>query len=74
MLLFDVTVPATVPQRSEIPEGLMNYPVYLIYKDEMVFCLFLFVCTYVWNLYKFTFLNQSEPNFAHVAPLVWKRP
>jgi len=24
---FGVTIPATVPQRSEIPEGLMNYPV-----------------------------------------------
>ena len=28
MLPFGVTVPTTVPQRSEIPEGLMNYPVY----------------------------------------------
>jgi hypothetical protein len=28
------------------------------------------VCT----LYKFTFLNQSEPDFAHSSPLVWKRP
>jgi hypothetical protein len=28
MLLFGVTIPATVPQRSEIPEGLMNYPVF----------------------------------------------
>jgi hypothetical protein len=27
MLPFAVTIPATVPQRSEIPEGLMNYPV-----------------------------------------------
>jgi hypothetical protein len=26
MLPFGVTVPVTVPQRSEIPEGLMNYP------------------------------------------------
>ena len=25
MLPFGVTIPATVPQRSEIPEGLMNY-------------------------------------------------
>jgi len=30
------------------------------------------VCLYVWNLYKFTFLNRSAPNFAHVSPLVWK--
>jgi len=29
-------------------------------------------CLYVWN--KFTFLNRYEPNFAHVSPLVWKRP
>jgi hypothetical protein len=29
MLPFSVTIPATVPQRPEIPEGLMNYPVYI---------------------------------------------
>ena len=28
MLPFGVTIPATVPQRSEIPERLMNYPVF----------------------------------------------
>jgi hypothetical protein len=28
MLPFGVIIPATVPHRSEIPEGLMNYPVY----------------------------------------------
>jgi len=28
MLPFGMTIPATVPQRSEIPKGLMNYPVY----------------------------------------------
>jgi len=28
MLPFGVTIRATVPQRSEIPEGLMNDPVY----------------------------------------------
>jgi len=28
MLPFGVTNPATVPQKSKIPEGLMNYPVY----------------------------------------------
>jgi hypothetical protein len=33
-------------------------------------CFFL----YVWNSYKFTFLNRSEPNFARISPLVWKRP
>jgi hypothetical protein len=28
MLPFGVTIPVTVPQGSEIPEGLMNNPVY----------------------------------------------
>jgi hypothetical protein len=28
MLPFGITIPAIVPQRSEIPEGLMNYPVF----------------------------------------------
>ena len=27
MIPFGVTIPDTVPQRSEMPEGLMNYPV-----------------------------------------------
>jgi hypothetical protein len=30
MLPFGVTIPATVPQWSEIPEGLMNYPVLIL--------------------------------------------
>ena len=30
MLPFGVTIPATVPQRSEIPEGLTNYPVFRV--------------------------------------------
>jgi hypothetical protein len=29
MLPFGVTIPATVTQSPEIPEGLMNYPVYV---------------------------------------------
>jgi hypothetical protein len=29
MLPLDVTIPATLPQRSEIPEGLINYPVFV---------------------------------------------
>ena len=30
MLPLGVTIPATVPKRSEIPEGLMNNPVYVV--------------------------------------------
>jgi hypothetical protein len=28
MFPFGVNIPATAPQRPEIPEGLMNYPVF----------------------------------------------
>jgi len=34
MLPFDVTIPATVPQRSEIPERLMNYRVFTVRGGE----------------------------------------
>jgi hypothetical protein len=34
MLPFGVTIPATVPQGSEIPEGLMNNPVYEKYLQK----------------------------------------
>jgi len=34
MLPFGVTIPATVPQSSEIPEGLMNYSVYHVIKKK----------------------------------------
>jgi len=33
----------------------------------------MFVCLFVCTLYKSTFLNRSEPNFAHISPVVWKR-
>jgi hypothetical protein len=33
MLPFGVTIPATVPQRSDIPERLMNYSVYVIFLE-----------------------------------------
>jgi hypothetical protein len=44
MLAFGVTIPATAPQGSEIPEGLMNNPVYRFYAFFVCllvcFCLF----------------------------------
>jgi len=41
MLPFDVTIPATVPQGSEIPEGLMNNPVYVYFNPV---CGILWIC------------------------------
>ena len=38
MLPFGVTIPATVPQSSEIPEGLMNYPVFRLELHNLQFC------------------------------------
>jgi hypothetical protein len=37
MLPFGMTIPATVPQGSEIPEGLMNNPVYRTAKGSISF-------------------------------------
>jgi hypothetical protein len=36
MLPFGVTIPATVPQGSEIPEGLMNNPVLRMFEDKKI--------------------------------------
>jgi hypothetical protein len=36
MLPFGMTIPATVPQGSEILEGLMNNPVYICKKPPTV--------------------------------------
>jgi hypothetical protein len=36
MLPFGVTIPAIVPQGSEIPEGLMNNPVYYGLKINVI--------------------------------------
>ena len=44
--------------------GLLYHLIYI----KMNVCLFV-----LWNLYKFSFLNRSEPNLAHVSLLVWKR-
>ena len=36
MLPFGMTIPATVPQSSEILEGIMNYPVlYAVYNEKL---------------------------------------
>ena len=37
MLPFGVTIPATAPQGSEIPERLMNYPVYCLNVEYSLF-------------------------------------
>jgi hypothetical protein len=36
MLPFGVTIPATVPQGSEIPEGIMNNPVFSETVDKYI--------------------------------------
>jgi hypothetical protein len=38
MLPFGVTISDTVPQSSEIPEGLMNYPVYDYFIKTPICC------------------------------------
>ena len=60
MLPLSVTIPATVPQRSEIPEGLMNYPVLCLYRiNTRKFSL----CKRIWSpkYYCFIFVPPSMP-------------
>jgi len=45
---------------------------YILY-IKLKWFLFDFVCLFVCILHKSTFLNRSEPNFAHVSPLVCRR-
>jgi hypothetical protein len=45
MLPFGVTIPVTAPQRSEIPEGLMNNPVLnnVLYFTKIRLCVIVMV-------------------------------
>jgi len=36
MLPFGVTIPVTVPRGSEIPEGLMNNPVDILFSHKLM--------------------------------------
>jgi hypothetical protein len=47
MLLFGVTIPASVPQRSEIAEGLMNYPVFKEFCNCTYSVILLFFCYFI---------------------------
>jgi hypothetical protein len=38
MLPFGVTILVSVPERLEIPEGLMNYPVFVLHEGNCVIC------------------------------------
>ena len=46
MLPFGVTIPATVPQGSEIPEGLMNNPVYIYVYSTNILPIMIISSTY----------------------------
>ena len=48
MLPFGVTIPATVPQRSEIPEGLMNNPVCVCIYIYVYMCVCVYIYIYIY--------------------------
>jgi len=50
MLHFSVTIPATVPQGLEIPEGLMNNPVLMYVSDFIKIHPVILVMKCVWTL------------------------
>ena len=55
---------------------LLKHPVYIYIYIKIKCFLFVFVCfisIFFCTLYKSTFLNRSQPNFANVSPFVWRR-
>jgi hypothetical protein len=70
MLPFGVTIPTSVPQRSEFPEGLMNYPVFL----DDIFTL-LFIC----YIFKDAVINSDYKEFNQTRVVnyemgrIWKK-
>ena len=59
MLPFGVTIPATVPQRSEIPEGLMNYPV-LLKRKKRETCTLIYLCPLEGKQYNADFIQFND--------------
>jgi len=56
-----VTIPATVPQRSEIAEGLMNYPVYyrtftaVVFQTAVLFLIYSACSSYMFRRFGRTY-------------------
>jgi hypothetical protein len=63
MLPFGVTFPATVPQRSEIPEGLMNYPVLIV--GISVRLIYFCSATHILAEVRFNFVNIEADFSSH---------
>jgi len=67
MLPFGVTIPANVPQGSEIPEGLMNNPVYIhIY----IYSVLAYVCVCVCIFYN-SYANVPQCYVIRSLPLLF---
>jgi hypothetical protein len=60
MLPFGVTIPVTVPQRSEIQEGLMNNPVYVCV------CLYIYIYIYIY-MYIYIYIHTYIHAYIHVS-------
>ena len=55
MLFLGVTTPASVPQRSAIPEGFTNYPVYV--------CVYVYIYIYIYIYIYFFFFKLFSAFF-----------
>jgi hypothetical protein len=67
MLPIGVTIPATLPQRSEIPEGLTNYPVFIYlytYTIRTVVCLSCSVFVFLITKHVETHINMWDLRFS----------
>jgi hypothetical protein len=57
---FGVTIPVTVPQRSETLEGLLNYPVYISNKMHMLQNLFYLINALHVSAVTITYLQEHK--------------
>jgi hypothetical protein len=70
MLPFGVTIAATVPQGSEIPEGLMNNPVFVVYfRTSIYHCT---PCQMVGNVMNNEWIYAKESGRGLILSIVMK--
>jgi len=67
MLPFGVTFPATLPRRSEITEGLMNYPIFVTFLSKHI-CVWAYFLKYM-LLYLLVFVDMGNVVCSPFAPI-----
>ena len=57
MLLYAVSLLVVAQPSSEVPEGLMNYPVYIDIYIYMCVCVCVYIYIHIYNIYTYIPIN-----------------